>query len=186
MFWASISHRVKKSSMFLLDAHVWVKNGKNLHRLIPNLLVLADRSKPVVSPQTLEFVDCTSQFALVKLHLRSVVGGKRVWIHWALSQNNSKLQLGSYNLQFMNTIDEKTFVNVNLNVNSYFLALLWIYVGSIIHKKFNCFDLHTMASSSSYSRQPTPSSLSRSSQPFHRTQTPFIIKWDRRWTWRKK
>lgn len=40
----------------------------------------------------------------------------------------------------------------------------------------------TIARSSSNSRQPAPSNLSRSMRPFHRTHTPFIMKCDSMWT----
>ena len=42
-----------------------------------------------------------------------------------------------------------------------------------------------LAASSSNSRAPTPSSRSRSSQPRHRTHTPFRMKGDRRCTYNK-
>lgn len=40
----------------------------------------------------------------------------------------------------------------------------------------------TIARSSSNSRQPMPSNLSKSMRPFHRTHTPFIMKCDSMWT----
>lgn len=40
----------------------------------------------------------------------------------------------------------------------------------------------TIARSSSNSRQPVPSNLSKSMRPFHRTHTPFIMKCDSMWT----
>jgi len=40
----------------------------------------------------------------------------------------------------------------------------------------------TIARSSSNSRQPVPSNLSKAIRPFHRTHTPFIMKCDSMWT----
>lgn len=61
-------------------------------------------------------------------------------------------------------------------------VLNFIYFSIRSHYAKDAYVLFTWAVSSSYSRQPTPSKRSKSIQPFHRTQTPFMIKWDLRWT----